>query len=203
VRDQPPRDAAVALYWLPLGAGGQVVRRCGRAFEALQAWAQARPPARLYHSALEVWVGGERYVIEQAPAWGMGGPRGVVAQGPVGSPLLGRIRLFRYEVRCWRDGVIPDIATAVDSPSWLDTDPRRATRLIGVVRDVPRATWGRDEQDTGEMWNSNSLVSWALLSSGHDLGRIHPPSHGRAPGWDAGVVAAQNDERPASADLSE
>jgi hypothetical protein len=43
---------------------------------------------------------------------------------------------------------------------------------------------------TGEMWNSNSLISWVLASSGHDLTGVAPPGDGRAPGWDAGALAA-------------
>ena len=38
---------------------------------------------------------------------------------------------------------------------------------------------------TGEMWNSNSVVSWALTRSGVDLTAVRPPGNGRAPGWDA------------------
>jgi hypothetical protein len=33
--------------------------------------------------------------------------RGVVCESPVGSPWLGHTRLFRYEVRRWRSGIIP------------------------------------------------------------------------------------------------
>jgi hypothetical protein len=29
---------------------------------------------------------------------------------------LGRFRFFRYEIRSWRDGIIPDLAEAVESP---------------------------------------------------------------------------------------
>jgi hypothetical protein len=50
--------------------------------------------------------------------------------------------------------------------------------------------WGRDEPYTGDMWNSNSLISWLLANSGHYTGTIHAPAHGRAPGWDAGLVLA-------------
>jgi hypothetical protein len=50
----------VDLYWLPLGAGGHVVRRVGRLYEALAAGARRRRPLALYHSALEVGLGGVR-----------------------------------------------------------------------------------------------------------------------------------------------
>src|SRR5206468_1535143 len=44
----PPRNAAVDLYWLPLGAGGQFVRLNGRVHEALAARLQRRPACDLY-----------------------------------------------------------------------------------------------------------------------------------------------------------
>jgi hypothetical protein len=81
--------ARVELYWLPLGAGGGAGCVCwnGRIFEAI------------------------------APAWGnRERDRGVVGEGAVGLPWLGQSRFFRYEIRRWRDGTIPDIAEAVASP---------------------------------------------------------------------------------------
>ena len=68
------------------------------------------------------------------------------------------------------------------------------------VPDVPTATWGRDEQRTGEMWNSNSLVAWLLARSGHDTDAIAPPAHGRAPGWFAGLSVAAREARAARHD---
>jgi hypothetical protein len=137
------------------------------------------------------------------PVWSTQEPgRGVVCEGAVGARWLGRTRLFRYEVRCWRGGVIPDLAHAVDSPQRLSADPTRAAQLLALVPAFPNATWGRDELDGGEMWNSNSLVSWLLTRSGHDLTHVRPPSGGRAPGWTAGLVvgarhAAPDSELPA------
>jgi hypothetical protein len=188
-----PRTPAggVAVYWLPLGAGGRVVRWNGRLYEALAARRDHRPAADLYHCALEVVVGADRYVIEMAPVWATRAPgRGVVRQGPVGLPWLGRFRAFRYEVRRWRDGVIPDAAEAVDSPHPAGDDPARARHLLDLVPQVPPVTWGRDELGTGDMWNSNSLVAWLLARSGHDLTGIRPPAGGRLPGWRAGLVLA-------------
>jgi hypothetical protein len=49
---------------------------------------------------------------------------------------------------------------------------------------------GRDELHAGEMWNSNSLISWLLVRSGHRAGPIRPPAGGRAPGWSAGLTVA-------------
>jgi hypothetical protein len=182
----------VDLYWLPLGAGGApVVRWSGRAFERLVARHQRRDPVDLFHSALEVHLGDDVFVVEMAPVWSDHRPgRGVVGEGPVGLAVLGRSRLFRYEVRCWQAGVIPDVAEAVASPRRMSEDPDRARRLLALVPQFPRATWGRDEQRTGDMWNSNSLTSWLLASSGHDLGAVLPPAYGRAPGWDAGLAVA-------------
>lgn len=49
--------------------------------------------------------------------------------------------------------------------------------------DFPCATWGRDDLGTGDMWNSNSLVSWLLARSRHEVSGLEPPDDGRAPGW--------------------
>ena len=194
------RDLArVDLHWLPLGAGGHSVRWNGRAFETLAALREHRHPADLYHSALEVFTGPDRYVLEMTPSWGgPAGPRGVVREGPVGFRRLGVSRVFRYEVRCWRDGTIPDLADAVGGPRRVSTDLVRARRLLSVAPSVPALTWGRDELGTGDMWNSNSIVAWVLASSGHDTGSIAPPRGGRAPGWSAGLVAAARGLPPAT-----
>jgi hypothetical protein len=182
--------AAIDLYWLPLGAGGHSVRLNGLVLEAIAARLQHRGRADLYHSALEVYVPEGRFVIEQAPAWGMSGERGVVAEGPVGARAAGRFRLFRYEVRRWRDGVIPDVAEAVESPQRLSDDTERARRLLELVPEMPTPVWGRDELGAGEMWNSNSIISWLIARTGLDVESICPPAGGRAPGWRAGIVLA-------------
>ena len=183
--------STVELYWIPLGAGGHVVRFCGRVFEALTAARERRDRGALYHAALIVELDGVRHAIELAPTPdGDGAGRGVVASGAVGSRLAGRWRLFRYEVRCWADGVIPDAAEAVDSPVRVPSDAARARRLLDLVARVPTATWGRDELGTGEMWNSNSIIAWLLARSGHDAAAIAAPRRGRAPGWSAGLIAA-------------
>lgn len=117
----------VELSWVPLGAGprGGLVRLSGRGYEALRAWRDRRPRAALYHSALVVEVAGDRYFIEMAPVWSVRVPdRGVVAGGPVGHPWLGRSKLFRYEIRRWRDGMIPDLAYAVGGPTGSAPTPR-------------------------------------------------------------------------------
>jgi hypothetical protein len=130
---------------------------------------------------------------------GASGDRGVVAEGAVGTRVAGRLRLFRYEIRCWRNGVIPDVAEAVESPQCLDDDPARARQLIDLVPRVPTPVRGRDELRAGEMWNSNSLVSWLLTRSGVDIETVTPPPGGRAPGWQAGIVIACRELDAASA----
>lgn len=189
--DVSPATAGVDLYWLPLGAGGHCVRLNGRAFEAVAARHERRVPCDLYHSALQVVVPGSRYVVEMAPVWNTPDPeRGAVCEGAVGIPWLGRFQLFRYEVRRWRDGRIPDVAEAVDSPQRLSSDEATAQWVLDLVPDFPTATWGADEQRAGDMWNSNSLTAWLLARSGHDMAEIRPPDNGRAPGWSAGLVVA-------------
>jgi hypothetical protein len=182
----------VDLYWLPLGAGGHSVRLNGRVFEAVAARLERRPACDLYHSALEVRVPEGRFVIEMTPiADDNGAQRGVVAEGVVGSRRAGRFRMFRYEVRRWCDGVIPDVREAVESPRRLSDDPCVAQRVLDLVPDVPTPVWGRDELGAGEMWNSNSLISWLISRAGLRGESIQPPAAGRAPGWDAGLVVAR------------
>jgi hypothetical protein len=188
--------AAVDLYWLPLGAGGHFVRMNGRVYEALVAWRAKRPRRDLYHSALIVNVPSGEFVIEQA--WpipsGDNGERGVVAEGPVGTGLARSLRFLRYEVRRWRDGVIADINEAVASPHRLTDDVVVAERLLELVPKTPTPVWGRDEIGAGEMWNSNSLISWLIARAALDIDSVQPPAGGRAPGWDAGVILARRQE---------
>jgi hypothetical protein len=152
---------------------------------------ERRPTCDLYHSALQVEVPDGTYVIEQAPVPDLSGEqRGVVAEGPVGSRRATRFRIFRYEVRLWWDGRIPDVAEAVDRPRRLTSDEGDARRVLEAVSHVPRLVWGRDELGTGEMWNSNSIIAWVIARSGLDANSIRPPGGGRAPGWHAGLVVA-------------
>jgi hypothetical protein len=184
--------SAIDLYWLPLGAGGHFVRTNGRIYEALKSLRERRPALDLYHSALEVRVSDVRYVIESAPIRDGDGPaRGVVGEGPVGTRWAGHFRLFRYELRVWPGGHIPDIEEAVESPRCLSVRSTDAQRLLDLALVVPKPTWGRDELETGEMWNSNSFIAWLLAASGLDLDSVQPPLGGRAPGWSAGVVVAR------------
>jgi hypothetical protein len=115
---------------------------------------------------------------------------GAVVGGAVGSRLVGRMSLFRYEVRCWRDGEIPDVAQAVESPRVLGDDATLAQRVLNLAPLVPTPTWGRDQLKAGDMWNSNSLTSWLLITAGFDMKQVPLPTRGRAPGWDAGIAVA-------------
>jgi hypothetical protein len=199
----PPRfahaaaEASIELYWLPLGAGGWFVKLNGRIWEAIHARLEHRRPLALYHTALQVRLPEGRFVIENC--WPIpdadGQSRGVVVQGPVASRRIARWRVFRYEVRRWRDGVIADAAQAVASPQRLSDDPQLARRLLDLVGRLPSPVWGRDELGTGEMWNSNSVIAWLLARSGLPMDTIGPPAGGRAPGWEAGLVTARRQQR--------
>jgi len=183
----------VDLYWIPLGAGSPVVQTSGRVFEAIASRLQHRPRCDLYHAALQVYTGVGRFAIEQAPVPDHdGSSRGVVAVGPVGIRAAGALRWFRYEVRCWQDGDIPDLLEAVESPVRLSDRERDALRILEVLPSIPTPVWGRDEAKAGEMWNSNSVIAWTLTRSGLDPRALHPPHGGRAPGWEAGCVVAGN-----------
>jgi hypothetical protein len=113
----------------------------------------------------------------------------------VGSRWAGRFRIFRYEIRLWRNGHIPDVAEAVGSPLRLSDDEACARRILEVVAEVPTPVWGRDELGTGEMWNSNAVIAWVIASSGIATESIRPPEGGRAPGWQAGLVVARRQSR--------
>lgn len=196
----PTAHAAIDLYWIPLGAGGHSVRLNGRVFEAIDAARRRRPRCDLYHAAMVVELDGERSTIELAPSPdGDAASRGVVGTGAVGSRWLGRSRWFRYEVRCWPGGRIPDLGAAVGGPRRLSVDPRVGRRVLDLVARAPRPVWGRDELRTGEMWNSNSLTAWLVAAAGLPTAELRPPPGGRAPGWRAGLEVAR---RPRGAKAS-
>jgi hypothetical protein len=169
------------------------VRWNGRVYEAMAARREHRRPENLYHAALEVVDATGLVIVEMTPAWGRVHSRtGTVASGPVGWGFLGRTRFFRYEVHCWRDGVIPDRDSAVGGPHRLTSDVSIAARVLELTPSFPTAVWGRDEFRTGDMWNSNSLVAWLLARAEIPLSGVKPPDNGRAPGWTAGLVVASS-----------
>jgi hypothetical protein len=192
--DDQSLEAWIDLYWLPLGAGGTCVRFNGRLYERVLALRERRPPSDLYHSALQLRLDNITYAIEMGPVWNVADPdRGAICQGPVGAPWLGRFRAFQYEVR-WPGGYIPDITEAVDSPRRVSEARSQVAAVLAALRRVPPLTWGRDELRTGDMWNSNSIVSWALACTEHNMATLRPPAHGRAPGWNAGMVLAAREQ---------
>lgn len=187
---------AVDLFWIPLGAGAHAAKVSGAVFEGVSAALERRERRRLYHSALEVRGPEGRYVIEQTPVPDAHGEaRGVVAGGAVGMRSAGHLRIFRYEIRRWLDGSIPDVHEAVASPVRLSEDLTIARRVLDATPSVPTPVWGRDELRAGEMWNSNSVVAWVLSRSGVETAGIVPPPGGRAPGWHAGLVVAARDRQ--------
>lgn len=166
------------------------MRLNGKVFERVTALCARRAPLDLYHAALIVRVPEGCYTIESTPVPDANGSaRGVVGGGSVGSRLARRLRIFRYEIRCWHDGVIPDLAYAAESRR-LTSDVAAARRVLGLAPSIPTPVWGRDELRAGEMWNSNSIISWLLACAGFDVPAIPLPAGGRAPGWDAGLVVA-------------
>ena len=185
---------AVALFWIPIGAGGNgFVRGNGRLYEAYRARVEGRARLALVHSALEITANGERYVIENA--WPSPdsdtASRGVVVEGPVGTRRAGRLRPLRCEVRRWRDGVIPDAAEAIGGPVVVGTAPDLARAVLDLVPAVPPLTWGRRPAGSSEMWNSNSVIAWLLVRAGVADADARLPRGARAPGWQTGVEVAE------------
>jgi hypothetical protein len=200
---------ALDLYWIPLGAGNRTVQFSGRTFESLAARYDRRTPCDLYHSALVATLDGDRYFIEMTPVPSPAravADRGVVGGGTVGTRWAAPLRIFRYEIRCWRNGLIPDLRYAVDGPVELTSDEPLVRAVVEAVPSVPTPTWGRDELRAGEMWNSNSVVSWLLAVTGLVTDAGDPPAGGRAPGWHAGIAIARRrspgDHEPASAPVT-
>ena len=183
-------EIGVDLLWIPLGAGGHFVKLNGRIYEFFKARSEDRPTLELYHTALEVTLPDGCFVVENA--WPIpdrnGAERGVTVEGPVGTRGLGRFRVFRYELRCWKDGTISDKADAVATVR-VNDDEQVARRLLALTDSVPAYVWGRDVLGIGDMWNSNSVISFLLYLAGVETDAIRPPPGGRAPGWGAGMVA--------------
>lgn len=191
----------IYLYWLPLGAGGVgFVRLNGRVYETIKARIEGRRPLDLYHTALEIRLAAGRFIVENA--WPSPDTnialRGVLVEGPVFSRRLSRFRPFRYEVRCWREGVIADAGEAVEV-QLLSGDEDRARQVLDLVASVPVMVWGRDELGVGEMWNSNSVISYLLARAGVHAESSPSPAGGRAPGWEAGILAARSQQVDAMA----
>lgn len=185
-------EPTVDLFWIPLGAGGSgFVRFNGRVYERWAAVRQHRTPLHLFHTALRVTGPSGRFLIETMWPSPPGPPhtRGVVLQGPVWWRPLGRFRVFTYEVRCWREGVLPDADEEVGGPQVVSSDPTVARLILDSVSRVPALTWGLDPGHVGDMWNSNSVVSWLLAEAG--VTGVAAPIGGRAPGWETGLAVSR------------
>lgn len=186
-------EPGIYLYWIPLGAGGTgFVRMNGRIYESVKASLERRFPLDLYHTALEVRLPEGRFIVETMwPRPNLDGDsRGVVADGAVFARWLSFTRVFRYEVRCWSDGVLPDALAAVGGPRSVSDDVEKGRRLLAMTLLVPTLTWGRKPPGSSDMWNSNSVISWLLAGVGVSMDELRPPESGRAPGWEAGLHAA-------------
>lgn len=184
----------VYLYWIPLGAGGSgFVRMNGRIYEWGKALIERRRPLHLCHTALVVRLPEGEFIVETM--WPSPdsdtGSRGVVVEGPVFAPWLTSTRVFRYEVRCWRNGVLPDADEAIGGPQRVSGDLALARDLLDQVASVPALIWGRDQLGVRDMWNSNSVISWLLAVAGLPMETIMPPMGARVPGWHAGIEMAK------------
>ena len=62
-----PQDAAVDLYWIPLGAGGRSVRFNGVVYEAMAASIEHRRRCDIYHSVLAIALPSGRFMVEMTP----------------------------------------------------------------------------------------------------------------------------------------
>lgn len=95
------------------------------------------PPraAAAVHSALIVVVlDGVEHVIEMSPVLGQhDSDRSVLVTGPVGLRFLGRFPLFRYEVRCWPHGILPDRRYAAGNPVEFPLTAGAASALMHRV----------------------------------------------------------------------
>lgn len=199
VRADPATTDRLDLYWIPLGSGpglGSAVVRLTGAGYSLARGPAGRPRASVFHVAALAWRNARPWTIEMGPAWGANaGSNSVAATGAVGWRFLGRWRAFRYEVRCGPGSTIPDLAYAVGPAETVARGSAVVRRVLALAPRVPTATWGRDELGTGQMWNSNAMISWLLVAGGVDVSRVAAPPGGIAPGWQAGVRAARRGVR--------
>ena len=190
----------VYLLWIPLGAGASVpvAHWSGRAYEAISARRARRTAAAI--CSTRRWrsrAGGHRFVVEMTPAWGSAHTSaGSVASGPVAFQLLGRSRFFRYEVHCWRDGVIPTGTTRSVIPRCVSNDPDDRRSHPGPRSAVPNAHDGvATTSAPGTCGTPTRSLPGCCPGRGSRTADVHPPRNGRAPGWRAGLVASGADGR--------
>jgi hypothetical protein len=184
-------DCVVELFWLPVGAGTHLQRASLVAYGWCLALIQRRPRADFVHAALKVKLNDRCFTLELMPV-----PKRQQTEplmtGAVGSPLAGRLRIFRYQLLCLESDHLPDEEWAIQSPIILSTERDIAERVLDSGRDVPPYTWGRRAPGTTEMWTSDSAVAWLLCQVGLDAAALNPPAGTQAPGWLAGTQLAHS-----------
>lgn len=128
-------------------------------------------------------------MIEMTPVRRPKPRREIIANGAVGAAWAARWKIGRYEVCRWRDGAIPDVAEAVDSPQHMTADASSAYRLLELLPALPTPVWGRDELETGDV----EFQLGGGVAAGRQWRRSagDPPDGGSAPGWAAGLAVAQ------------
>ena len=169
--------SGIDLYWLPLGAGGHSVRLNGLVFEAIAArLAAPGPPTSTTRRSRSTC---RRDGRDRAGA-GVGRERrpGRRRRGSVGTRAAGRFRLFRYEVRRWRDGVIPDLAEAVESPRRLSDDRDLRAAVARARAGVADASLGSRRAAHGRDVELELAHLLAVVRSGLDVDSIRLPRAG-------------------------
>ena len=118
------RDRARRPLLASIGCGRSFRALNGRVFESVVARLEKRPIRDLYHSALVVRVPEGGFVIEQAPRISRRRRTTRRRRRRRGrQPPPRQATACRYEIRCWRGGVIPDVNEAVESPRRLTDEP--------------------------------------------------------------------------------
>ena len=187
-----PLRAAVELYWIPLGAGGHSVRFNGRVFEAIQAARRHRRRCDLYHAAIVVAFGGDRYTIEVAPSPDADeASRGVVGTGAVGSRISAACACFAMRSAAgamgpFRTSPRRSANRAGSRPTRSRPSAPRPGRVRSETRLGPRRPQGRRDVEL----QFRRRLAGCHGGPGRPM-QLHPPCGGRAPGWGAGLVVAR------------
>ncbi len=187
--------AYLDLFWLPVGAGTHLQRASLVAYESVAAALARRHRSILCHAGLKGVLDGRTFTLELTPVPAAQDTPPLIT-GAVGSPLAGRLRIFRYQLICRESDALPDEQWAVEHPVRLTEDAAAIQRLFDVAPTVPAYTWGRRVQGASEMWTSNSAISWLLLESGISLADVHVPRGATAPGWQAGIDTRKRSTEP-------
>jgi len=62
----------------------------------------------------------------------------------------------------------------------VSIDATVATRILELLATTPTPVKGRDEAEVGDMWNSISVIAWALTRSDIDARSLRPPTGARS-----------------------